>query len=175
MVHAQAGDACAHIKRGITIAEAIIREFPLSATLNAEMRGNTFAATLMRSFYLLLGKAMIMVFSLLFFGGVIGLTDKGRRMTNSESAFPLQEFKDLADKVLQNLRDNPISLPPPFAIPGAPLELITGFRFHSHFGSYHYAGAYMLCVPPVPTKVLIILDSVIIVRGKQKSTPLITE
>lgn len=61
MVIGRPGDACAQLRRGLLIAEAIDREFPLSATLSHETRGNTFMPSLIRSFYVLLGKAMIMV------------------------------------------------------------------------------------------------------------------
>jgi hypothetical protein len=66
--------------------------------------------------------------------------------TGSSSAFPLEEFKTLAEKVLKNLKENPIILPPPSPPSWAPLELMKGFKFHCHFGSYHYAGAYLMYV-----------------------------
>jgi hypothetical protein len=66
--------------------------------------------------------------------------------TGSSSAFPIEELKTLAEKVLNNLEENPIILPPPSPPSGAPIELMKSLKFHCHFGSYHYAGAYLLYV-----------------------------
>lgn len=91
-------------------------------------------------------------------------------MTKSESAFPVEEMKTIADKILKSLRDNPILLPPPVAIPGMPAPVQDGFKFHCHFGAYHYAEAYMLSVPYFPR---LIPDSATITNVKRTWKPLI--
>jgi len=167
MVLDRPGDACAQLRRAIAIAEAIIREFPLSPSLTNDIRGNTFAVTLMRSYYLLLGKAMIMV--ALHYAIV---DNQGRKQSNSETAFPLEDLRALVEKILKSLIEDPIALPPPVAIPNVPLQLYQGFRFNCHFGSYHYAGAYMLFVPSdLPG---LITGLVTIIKGKPKSRLLIS-
>jgi hypothetical protein len=128
------------MRRAIAISEGIDREFPLSASLTNETRGSTFTPSLIRGFYLVLGSALLKVFPL----GMC-LRIEARAETTNRSAFGLDEIKQIAEKVLKSLADYPIgfpiSQPPPV---GTPAPAISHAKYQSHFGTYHYAGAYML-------------------------------
>jgi len=62
----QFGEACHQMRQSIAIAEEIIREFPLSRTLDHETRGSTFRPTLIRSMLIIRGNALIRVSSFYF-------------------------------------------------------------------------------------------------------------
>jgi hypothetical protein len=56
----------------------------------------------------------------------------------------LEEIKAIGEKVLKSLADNPIGFPPSTLPRGTTKAQYDQFKFKSHFGTYHYAGAYML-------------------------------
>src|SRR5271170_3943349 len=56
------GDGCHKMRRAITIAEGIDREFPLSSTLDHDTRGHTLRPTFIRGLKLTLGHTLIIVY-----------------------------------------------------------------------------------------------------------------
>jgi len=63
-------------------------------------------------------------------------------------SFSIEEFKTIGEKMLASLAENPIFLPPKTMPPFCNVLQLNAFRFSNIFGTYHYAGAYMLYYPP---------------------------
>lgn len=70
-------------------------------------------------------------------------------MNNAKrKSFSIEDFKTIGEKVLASLAENPILLPPKTMPPLCNAVQLNLFRFSNVFGTYHYAGAYMLYYPP---------------------------
>jgi hypothetical protein len=85
-------------------------------------------------------------------------------------AFSIEEFKTIGEKVLASLAENPIYLPPKTMPQFCNAVQLNAFRFSNVFGTYHYAGAYMLYYPP-SAKDVTDSDSATIGKGKPLRMP----
>jgi hypothetical protein len=63
------------------------------------------------------------------------------------TSFSIEEFKTIGEKMLASLAENPILLPPKTMPPFCNAVELNALRFSNVFGTYHYAGAYMLYYP----------------------------